>query len=200
MRRREEGESLKTIPQHIDYELPSEAAVCLHEAGHATAALMVGVAPALIELVDDPGSRGPARSRIPIETQAQRETIACAAFAVEYRLFRENRLVDSQGAPLQERAFVQIALGSNAAADKVSFFGANYEQPNLRLPKPYDQEFMRRGIALAPNLNMPLVMELAEALLNERRMHCVRIIEIGAKHLPGMTSAWKCPNDGQNNP
>jgi hypothetical protein len=36
--------SFKTIPPRIDYETPSEAAICLHEAGHSTAALMVGLA------------------------------------------------------------------------------------------------------------------------------------------------------------
>ena len=84
--------SFKTIPPRIDYETPSEAAICLHEAGHSTAALMVGLAQELSELIDDAESRGLARSRIPMGTQEQRETIACAAFAVEYRLFRENRL------------------------------------------------------------------------------------------------------------
>jgi hypothetical protein len=53
---------------------------------------MVGPAQELSELIDDAESRGLARSRIPIGTQEQRETIACAAFAVEYRLLRDNRL------------------------------------------------------------------------------------------------------------
>jgi hypothetical protein len=41
--------SFKTIPPRIDYETPSEAAICLHEAGHSTAALMVGLAEELME-------------------------------------------------------------------------------------------------------------------------------------------------------
>src|SRR3981189_1046781 len=41
--------SFKTIPPRIDYETPSEAAICLHEAGHSTAALMVGLAQELME-------------------------------------------------------------------------------------------------------------------------------------------------------
>ena len=46
---------MTTIPQFIDYVTPSEVAICLHEAGHAAAALLVGVAPALVELTKDPG-------------------------------------------------------------------------------------------------------------------------------------------------
>ncbi|WP_441259616.1 hypothetical protein AB7008_23660 [Bradyrhizobium sp. 521_C7_N1_3] len=189
--------SLQTIPQGIDYETPSAAAICLHEAGHATAALMTGIAPVLMEFVDDPGSPGLARTRMPLLTQSQRETVACAAFAVEYQLFRRNRLVDSKGVPLLERDFIQIALGSNAAQDKVNYFGANHERSNGTWPKPYDEAFMRRGIDLAANLKMPLVIELAEVLLNERRLLCPRIIEIGAKHLPHIAPAWKCESNNQ---
>jgi hypothetical protein len=60
--------SFKTIPPWIDYETPSEAAICPHEAGHSTAALMVGLAQELIGLIDDAESRGLARSRIPSPT------------------------------------------------------------------------------------------------------------------------------------
>jgi hypothetical protein len=191
---------LETIPERIDFETPSAAAICLHEAGHATAALMTGVAPVIMEFVADPGSPGLARARMPLLTQAQREAVACSAFAVEYQLFRANRLVNGKGALILERDFLHIALGSNAAQDKVNYFGANFEQSNGTWPKPYDENFMRRGITLAAKLSMPLVIELAEALLNERRLRCARIIEIGARHLPVMAPSWKCDHDSQAPP
>lgn len=179
--RRKGDDGLTTIPKLIDYVTPSEVAICLHEAGHAAAALLVGVAPALVELTKDPSLLGPARNRIPIGSQAQRESIACGAFAVEYRQYREGRLVDDQGKPVDERQFVQIALGSNAHEDKVRFFGANLEQPDLRWPKPYDEVFMRRGISLARQLSMLLVTEIAEALRHGRRRPMAR----GALHSRG---------------
>lgn len=190
---------MTTIPQLIDYVTPSEIAVCLHEAGHTAAALTIGVAPAVVELTDDPSLPGPARNRIPIALQAQREPIACGAFAAEYRLFREGRLVDGQGVAVSEPDFIQIALGSNAHEDKIRFFGANHEQSDHRWPKSYDEAFMRRGIALAQQLSMPLVTEIAEALLKERRLDCPKIIAIATKHLPRIAPRWRCPDDGQDN-
>ena len=41
--------SYKTISPRIDCETPSEVAICLREAGHSTAALMVGLAQELME-------------------------------------------------------------------------------------------------------------------------------------------------------
>lgn len=189
---------MTTIPQLIDYVTPSDVAICLHEAGHAATALMVGLAPALVELTDDPSLPGPARNRIPKASQVQRQSIACGAFAVEYWLFREGRLVDSQGKSVDERSFVQIALGSNAHEDKVRFFGANHEQPDQRWPEACDRAFMEHGIALSGCLVIPLVIEIAESLLSERRLDCSRIIEIGTKHLPDIASKWRCPDDSQD--
>jgi hypothetical protein len=64
---------------------------------------------------------------------------------------------NGQGAPPQERAFVQIALGSNAAEDKVRASAQIMNNDvssgrSLKWPKPYDEAFMHRGIALAPRL------------------------------------------------
>lgn len=192
-----QGKLLPAIPQLIDIETPSEAAICLHEAGHATFALMVGVAPTLVELTDDASLPGPARNRIFVRSQAQREPIACGAFVVEYQLFLASRLTTAKGALIAEKRFLQIALGSIAHADKVRYFGANHEQANGQWPRPYDLTFMNHAIALSPLLVMPLVTEFAEALLVERRLDCPRIIGIGAKHLPSVATAWTCPDDAQ---
>lgn len=185
---------MNTIPRLIDYVSPSEAAICMHEAGHAAGALMVGVAPAFIEFVEDPTSVGLARNRIPFRTQSERKTIGCAAFAVEYKLFREGRLTDIKGEVISESQFIQISLGTNAHEDKVLFFGANHEQKNLNWPKAYDEAFKNRGIEIASSISMHLVTEIAQALLTERYLSCTRIVEIGAKHLPALASQWVCPD------
>lgn len=190
---------MTTIPYLIEHAAKPEALICLHEAGHAAAALMVGIAPALVELNDDPTLAGPARSRVARGSKVQRRTIACAGFAVEYLLYDAGRLVDGLGAPVDERGFIQVATGQNAFEDKERFFDANYEQPDKTWPKECDRAFMNHAIALSPLFLMPLVTELAEALLIERRLECPRIIEIGAKHLPSMASTWMCPNDGEEN-
>jgi hypothetical protein len=188
-----------TIPRLIDFETPSEAAISMHEAGHAVAALMAGVVPAFVEITGDASLPGPARNRILTTSQAEREAIACGAFAVEYWLFRDNRLVNAADEPVPERRFVQIALGSNAHEDKIRFFGANLEQPDGTWPEYCDRAFMNRGIELSSQLIKPLVTELAEALIIERRLECRRIIEIGAKHMPDRAAAWTCGDDGEDN-
>jgi hypothetical protein len=50
----------------IDFETPSDEAICFHEAGHACAALVVGLLPEFIEFVDGEGTKGRARSRVPV--------------------------------------------------------------------------------------------------------------------------------------
>jgi hypothetical protein len=75
---------LRRIPHLIDFATPSDEAICLHEAGHASAALVVGLIPEFIEFVDDEGSKGRARNRMPVGDPQQRRLVASAAYAVEY--------------------------------------------------------------------------------------------------------------------
>ncbi len=185
---------MTTIPHLIDYVSPSEAAICLHEAGHATAALVVGLAPGLMEIVqNNPSSPGLARSSIPRGTQQERRIIACAAFAVEFQLYQTGRLVDGSGTKIDEPMFIRLAAGSNASSDKVSFFDANRADATGVWPKADDEAFIANGRQISCLLPMALVTELAEALMSERRLDCPQIIEIGARHLPGSVSSWSCP-------
>ncbi|ASL41143.1 MULTISPECIES: hypothetical protein [Acetobacter] len=172
--------TLRQIPHLIDFETPSDEAICLHEAGHACAALVVELVPEFIEFVDDAGSQGRARNRIPVGEPQQRRLVACAAYAVEYNLYMAGRLTNATGVTIDQKAFIQLAIGSNAAHDKVQFFGENREGPDKRWPAYDDETFMATGQGLAKMLPMDLVVALAEAMLNERRVERERILEIAA--------------------
>lgn len=174
---------LRQIPHLIDFETPSDEAICLHEAGHACAALAVGLVPEFIEFVDDEGSTGRARNRIPVGDPQQRRVVACAAYAVEYNLFRAGRLTDASGAAIDEKNFIHHAIGQNAALDKQKFFGTNREQANGCWPEADDRAFMVAGQGVATAIPMECVEALAEALLNEHRLERDRIVEIGARFL-----------------
>lgn len=170
----------------IDFETPSDEATCLHEAGHATAALVVGLVPEFIEFVEEEDSKGRARNRIPGGDAQQRRLVACAAYAVEYNLFTAGRLTNAKGVVIDEKTFIQIAVGQNASLDKINFFGEDRERPNKKWPETEDRQFMSTGQQIARRLPMDLVFALAEAMLNERRVERTRVLEI---------AAWfrKCP-------
>jgi hypothetical protein len=168
----------KKIPQLIDFMTPSEEAISLHEAGHACAALVLGLIPEFIEFVDDPAAPGQARNRIPVDNVEQQQLVACGAYAVEYNLFRAGRLTDTSGAAVDEKTFIQLAVGNNASGDKVRFYGESREQSNGRWPKADDERFMLVGQQIAATMPMACVAALAEALLNERRLERCRILEI----------------------
>jgi len=174
---------LKKIQFLIDFVTPSEEAICLHEAGHACAAFMVGLTPELIEFLDDKGSNGRARSRIPVGNCEERRMVACAAFAVEYNLYRAERLTDASGVAINEGTFIHHAVAQNAALDKQSFFADNREQPDGCWPKADDEAFMEAGQCIAKKIPMECVEALAEALLNERRLEGDRITEICCRFL-----------------
>jgi hypothetical protein len=174
---------LRRIPHLIDFETPCDEAICLHEAGHACAALMVGLVPEFIEFVDDEGSEGRARNRMPVGDSQQRHLVACAAYAVEYNLFRAGRLANAAGDPITEKAFIHIAIGNNAALDKVKFFGEDREGPSKTWPAADDRVFMTAGQQIAGSLSMDLVVALAEAMLNEHRVERAKILEIAAPFL-----------------
>ncbi len=175
--------SAKKIPWLIDFVTPSAEAICLHEGGHACAALVVGLTPELVEIADQPGASGLARNSIPVGDDRQRRSVACAAFAVEYKLFKADRLTDASGTVIDEKTFIQQAIGQNAALDKQKFFGANRVQSNGCWPASDDEAFMAAGQNLATIIPMTCVKAIAEALLNERRLERNRIVEIGMQFL-----------------
>jgi hypothetical protein len=174
---------LRRIPQLIDFETPSDEAICLHEAGHACAALVVGLIPEFIEFVDDEGSKGRARNRMPVGDTQQRRIVASAAYAVEYNLFMAHRLTNASCVAIAEKTFIHLAIGNNAAHDKVQFFGEDREGPDKKWPAADDRDFMVAGQQIARRLPMDLVVALAEAMLNERRVERARILEIAAPFL-----------------
>jgi hypothetical protein len=174
---------LRRIPQLIDFETPSDEAICLHEAGHACAALVVGLIPEFIEFVDDEGAKGRARNRIPVGDTQQRRVVASAAYAVEYNLFMAHRLTNASCVVIDEKTFIHLAIGQNAALDKIQFFGEDREGPDKTWPVNDDRSFMTVGQQIAGSLPMGLVVALAEAMLNERRVERARILEIAAPFL-----------------
>lgn len=183
----------KLIKGKIDFETPSDEAICLHEAGHACAALLVGVVPAFLEFTNDPSSPGIARNRISTTSEHQRKFVACGAYAVELSLFQANRLVDRAGHLISERDFIQIAVGHNASHDKHRFFGVDLAKNGV-WPAELDTQFMSYGLDVSKKLPMDLVFSLAEALLNERRIECERIRDIARLHLPAdVTDRLTCP-------
>jgi hypothetical protein len=174
---------LKRIPYLIDFETPSDEAVCLHEAGHACAALVLDLIPEFIEFVGDDCTQGRARNRIPVGDPQQRCVVACAAYAVEYKLYIARRLTNAAGVVIDEKTFIHLAIGNNAALDKIKFFGEDRERPDKTWPGDDDRAFMTAGQQIAGNLPMDLVVALAEAMLNERRVERARILEIAAPFL-----------------
>jgi hypothetical protein len=173
---------LRRISHLIDFETPSDEAICLHEAGHACAALVVGLIPEFIGFVHD-GAQGRARNRMPVGDPQQRRVVACAAYAVEYNLYRAGRLTNAAGVVIDEQTFIHLAIGNNAALDKIKFFGEDREGPDKTWPASDDRAFMTAGHQLAGSLPMDLAVALAEAMLNERRVERARLLEIAAPFL-----------------
>ena len=75
---------MNQLHDKIEFGSQSETATCLHEAGHACVALVVGADLSFVELNDDPLLPGLARNRIQTQTQQQRRLISCGGYAVEY--------------------------------------------------------------------------------------------------------------------
>ena len=173
----------RALPHLIDLVTPSDEAVSLHEAGHACVALVCGCPPALMEIIDGPPPYG--RTSIPPAQDADtRRYIACAGFAVEVWLFKAGRIVDALGQKLTEKHFIQVSVAQNAALDKVKFFGEDRERADKTWPPADDLTFMTYGQNLAKQLPIACVEALATALLNERRLSGVRILEIAKPLLP----------------
>jgi hypothetical protein len=173
-----------TLPRLIDFLSPSEEAVCLHEAGHAFAALVVEVSPASMEIYPGPPPFG--RNSIPLSTGSARRMMACGGYAVELNLFNSGRLVDANGELITQQQFIQQAIGQNGARDKTIFFEEDRADQNGVWPGEDDQKFMANGSGLADLICMPCVEALAEALLNDRKLERDQIVAIGKRFLPNV--------------
>ena len=108
----------------------SDAYRCLHEAGHAQAAILVGAKVPILEMdATVPGAA--ARTKIdwgpvwPVAPE-KRRMVACAGHAVEHLLFESGRIRDMRGKSFATRDFFDYAL-ENAEQDMTRFF------PNTRI-------------------------------------------------------------------
>jgi hypothetical protein len=82
--------------------------------------------------------------------------------------------------PIDKKTFIHLAIGQNAAFDKVQFFVEDRERSDKTWPADDDRAFMIAGQQLAGSLPMCLVIDLPEAMLNERRVERARLLEIAA--------------------
>ncbi|MBR0717868.1 M50 family metallopeptidase [Bradyrhizobium liaoningense] len=159
----------------IKYRSPE--LVCLHEAGHAITALMVGARVVGMELyLDDPPPH--ARTRC-LRNDEQRPIIALGGFAVERRLWEDSRLLwEDDRRPTEKEMLDESAR--NAAIDRVSYFGADYSLDG-HWPVEMDLEFMMAAQKLGRRLNLEAVTRVASALLRKRRLD-----EVTIKKLAGL--------------
>jgi hypothetical protein len=123
-----------------------------------------------------------AKTRTPAFSGRQRENIAASGYAVELWLYRQCRLVDAHGEPVTQKAFIQEAIGENASADKIKYFGENREQANGCWPADDDREFMTRGDALSQLISVPFIDEFATTLVQARRLEKMDIEAIAKRH------------------
>lgn len=141
----------------------SQELACLHEAGHAEAALSAGAQVVEMELYrESPRSWGRTRTH---RTEEQRQPIALGGFAVEYRLFRAGRLVKQSGEAPTEAEFISYSM-DNAIDDRVAFFGKDSAGPDGLWPSDLDRKFMSYAIGYAErSMRFELVERIAHALL-----------------------------------
>ena len=175
---------MKTIPKVIDYVTPSEEAICLHETGHACAALVVGLAPTLMELVSDPESSGLARNSVPRGDQRQRRIIACAAFAVEYSLYSAGRLADAAGAT--EEGDPILVVGRVGVRAKVSYSHPNWDEAMYdsedKVLIPFEDVSGETEIELSIDVSMTIAVDdkgaptdIEELSFRNRDFQCVTL-------------------------
>ncbi|MGO8955080.1 MAG: hypothetical protein ACLPWS_17830 [Rhodomicrobium sp.] len=168
------------LPHLIRHSPKSDELVCLHEAGHVLEILKNGAVPEFVEIYSDPEPS--AKTRTPAFSGRARENVAASGYAVEVWLYRKSRLVDAHGEPVTEKAFMQEAIGENASADKIKYFGENREQENGCWPADDDLEFMKRGLKLSEQLNVPFIEEFATTLVEVRRLEKMDIEAIAKRH------------------
>jgi hypothetical protein len=109
--------------------------------------------------------------------------VASAAYAVEYNLIIAHRLTNASCVVIAKKTFIHLAIGQNAALDKIQFFSENREGPDKTWPANDDRSFMTVGQQIAGSLPMGLAVALAEAMMNERRVERARILEIATPFL-----------------
>lgn len=160
--------------------IDSSRYVCLHEAGHAAATYLQHGIVEFVEIIQSTNDRIGGRTRTNLPPTADGKTIASAGFAIEYLLFKEGRIVSSDGEPITEKGFIDAAI-NNAAEDKVNFFGANHMQGDGTWPEEMDREYMIYGIQIvAPCLKPMLgkVEAFAAALECASRLEQAQIEEL----------------------
>lgn len=139
--------------------------VCFHEAGHAIVALDVGASVVEMELYLDP-QRNHGRSRMD-RTQEQARHIALGGFAAEYLLYKAGHLVKSDGSPLTEKEFIDLAY-NNASDDYEKFWMAHKgsaDPQKLGMTKvDMDRLFIDYAVGRANRMHFGEVKQLAEAL------------------------------------
>jgi hypothetical protein len=137
---------------------------CLHEAGHADAALGVGARIVEIVLYREE-SRSFGRTRVD-RTAVQAPHIALGGFAAEYTLYRAGRLLQKSGNAPSEGEFIAYAI-DNARHDQVGFFGGDFAEPDGQWPSELDERFMSYAIGHAEKqMRFDLVERIADALLS----------------------------------
>ncbi len=156
-------------------KLTDEIYVCLHEAGHAWVTYLEKGYVEFVELsVESDGKcKGRTRANRP---PASKQAIACGGFAVEYLLFMRDRIVDEDGVPITESAFINAAM-NNAREDKISYFGVDLNDATGRWPAEKDDAFMTAGIRLSGKLQPSFanIEALARALQSSKKVERTEI-------------------------
>lgn len=131
---------------------------CWHEIGHAVACIHSGGHVELIELMNDPISKGLARARCETFNQEMRMNTAAGGFAIEYILYKTGCI------DIEEKDFLQEVF-FNASLDKVSFFNGDFVQDNGYWPKELDESFRDHAIRLSKTF-VPKIDKM-EKILNQ---------------------------------
>jgi hypothetical protein len=148
---------------------------CFHEAGHIETAYLFGasVEGAFIDTSGNGITQIKHKSDL-----STKEPIACGGFAVEQILFESSTLVDLNGNPLSENAFLQQAM-ENARKDKAPFYlkqvrdesglypGSRFQPgPGMTWPAESDAPFISYSIEkIVPQLRSRMLV--IEALAHE---------------------------------
>jgi hypothetical protein len=136
---------------------------CLHEAGHAEAALRQGARAIEMHLYRDP-ERCWGRTRVE-RREDQASEIAVGGFGVEYRLFRQGRLLQQDGTAPTEVEFIDRAY-KNAAEDFPAFWRSTQIPGAGLTDRDRDWIFMNEAIRLATHvMRLDRVERIAAALL-----------------------------------
>jgi len=170
---------VSAIPEEIVFDSPELAA--LHEAGHVSLAIACGARVVEVELYREaPRSRG--RTRVE-RTEEQRFTIAVGGLAAEIRLYQARRLRRTDGSEPTEAEFVRYALGTNAADDKVRFYGTDLTGKDGCWPEEKDRAFRDFAFRKAKELDWPQVERVAAQLLSVGFMDEAQVLDaLGLPH------------------